>query len=62
MCVIDICSNYAWVIPLKDKGATLTNAFHKILDESGHKPKKIWLDKGSEFHDRSMKSWLEKIV
>ena len=30
----------------------------EILDESGHKPNKIWVDKGSEFHNRSMKSWL----
>ena len=29
--VIDILSNYAWVIPLKDKkGITITNAFQKI--------------------------------
>ena len=55
-------SNYAWVIPLKDKGTTLTNAFHKILDELGPIKKKIWVDKASEFYDRSMKSWLEKMV
>ena len=24
------------------------------------KPNKIWVDKGSEFYNRSMKSWLEK--
>ena len=55
--VIDIYSKYAWVIPLKDKrGITITNAFQKILDESGRKPNKIWVDKGSEFHNRTMKS------
>ena len=49
------------VIPLKDKiGITITNAFQKILDESNHKPDKIWVGKGSEFYNRSMKSWLEK--
>ena len=42
------------------KGITITNAFQKILDESNHKPNKIWVDKGSEFYNRSMKSWLEK--
>ena len=32
LCVIDIYSNYAWVIPLKDKkGITITNAFQKNL-------------------------------
>ena len=42
------------------KGTTITNAFQKILDESNRKPNKIWMDKGSEFYNRSMKSWLEK--
>ena len=59
LCVIDIFSKYAWVIPLKDKKVTtITNAFQKILDESPCKPNKIWVDKGSEFYNRSMKSFL----
>ena len=33
---------------------------YKILKESKRKPNKIWVDKGSEFYARSMKSWLEK--
>ena len=61
LCVIDIFSKYAWVIPLNNKkGITIANAFQKILDESGHKPNKIWIDKGSGFYNRSMKSWLDK--
>ena len=61
LCVIDIYSKYARVISLKDKkGITITNAFQKTLDESNCKPNKIWVDKGSEFYNRSMKSWLEK--
>ena len=61
LCVIDICSIYAWVILLKNKkGITVTNAFQKISDESKREPNKIWVDKGSEFYDRSIKSWLEK--
>ena len=60
-CVIDIYSKNAWVISLKDKkGITITNTFQKILKESNCKPNKIWVDKGSEFYYRSMKSWLEK--
>ena len=44
--VINIFSKYAWVIPLKDKkGITITNASQKILRESNHEPKKIWVDK-----------------
>ena len=61
LCVIDIYSKYAWVIPLKDKkGITISNTFQKILDESNHKLNKIWIDKSSEFYNRTMKSWLEK--
>ena len=42
LCVIDIYSKYAWVIPLKDeKVITITNAFQKILDELKRKPNKI---------------------
>ena len=43
LCVIDIYSKYAWVIPLKDKkGITITNAIQKILDESNDQTNKIW--------------------
>ena len=30
------------------------------MDKSNCKPNKIWVDKGSEFYNTSMKSWLEK--
>ena len=57
LCVI--CSNYAWVIPLRDKnGVAITNAFQKILKESNRKPIKVWLDKASKFYNRSIKSFL----
>ena len=58
-CVIDSYSKYAWVLPLKDKkGVIIVNAFQKIIDDSKRKSNKIWVDKGSEFYNRSMKSWL----
>ena len=69
LCVIDNYNKYAQVIPLKDKkGITVTNAFQKKLDKSGccvakskgRKTNKIWVDRGSEFYNRSIKSWLEK--
>ena len=42
------------------KGIKITNAFQKILDKSSSKPNKTWVDKGSEFYNISMKSWLVK--
>ena len=60
LCVIDIFSKYAWVVPLKDKkGISIVNAFQKILKESDRKPNKIWVDKGSEFYNNSFKKWLK---
>ena len=57
LCVIDIYSKHAWVIPLKDKkGNSIDNAFQKILDKSkGRKRNKIWADNGSEFYNNSFK-------
>ena len=60
LCVIDIFSKCAWVIPLKDKkGISIVNAFQKILKESNRKLNKIWVDKGSEFYNNSFKKWLQ---
>ena len=60
LCVTDIFSKYAWVIPLKDKkGIIIVNAFQKILKESNRKPSKIWVDKGSEFYNNSFKKLLQ---
>ena len=60
LCVTDICSKYAWVIPLKDKkGTSIVNAFQKRLKESDRKPNKIWVNKGSEFYNNSFKKWLK---
>ena len=42
------------------KDITIVNAFQKILNDSKRKPNKIWVDKGSECYNRSMKLWLEK--
>ena len=57
LCVIDIFSKYAFVFTLKDKkGVSIVNAFQKILDKSGRKPNKIWVDKGSEFYNSSFKN------
>ena len=58
--VIDICSKYAWVVPLKDKkGITIVNAFQQILKKSNQKPSKLWVDKGSECYNNSFKKLLQ---
>ena len=57
LCAVDIYRKYAWIIPLKDKkGITIDKAF----PESNRKPNERWVDKGSEFYNRSIKSCLEK--
>ena len=38
---------------------TIANAFQKILDKSGRKENKIWVDKESEFYNSSFKKWLK---
>ena len=58
LCVIDLFSKYAWVVPLKDKkGVSIVNAFQKLLKQSDRKPNKIWVDQGSEFYNIVSKRW-----
>ena len=59
--VIDSFSKQAWAVSLKVKKCiTITNFCQKSLDESDRKPRKICVDKGSDFYNRSIKSLLEK--
>ena len=61
LCVIDIFSKYAWVIPLKyKKGISIVKAFQIILKQSNRKPNKIWVDKGSEFYNASFKKMVSR--
>ena len=49
-----------WVILLTDKKRNYNyQFFSKNSDESNCKPNKIWVDKASEFYNRSMKSLLQ---
>ena len=60
LCVIDIFSKYTWVVPLKDKkGASIIDAFQKMVDDSDRKPNKIWVDKGNKFYNSTFKKWLK---
>ena len=58
--VIDIFTKYAWAIPLKNKsGLSKTNGFKTILSE-GRKPDKLWVDRGSEFCNKTFKILLKE--
>ena len=57
--VIDIFSKYAWSIPLKTKSALeVSKAFESILTKN--KPKKLWVDQGSEFYNKTFDALLKK--
>ena len=61
LCVIDLYSKYAFVIPLKDKkGISILNAFDKRIKQSSRKPNKIWVDQGGgrEFYNNIFNKWL----
>ena len=59
LCVIDLYSKYAFVIPLKDKkGISIVNVFDKIIKQSNRKPNKIWVDQGGEFYNNVFEKWL----
>ena len=58
--VIDTFTKYAWAIPLKNKsGLSITNCFKIVLGES-RKPEKLWVDRGSEFYNKTFKSLLKE--
>ena len=55
--VIDVFSKYAWSVPIKDKtGKSISEAFQHIIDSSNRKPNKLWVDQGTEFYNRSLRS------
>ena len=59
LCVIDLFSKYAWVVPLKDKkGVTIVYAFSKYFRQFKNK-NQTWVDQGSEFYNNSFKKWLK---
>ena len=65
--VIDIFTKYAWAIPLKSKsGLSITNGFKKVLSEhpqggsEPRKPEKLWVDRVSEFYNKTFKSLLKE--
>lgn len=58
--VVDVFSRYAWARPMLTKNATDTfAAFISIVEETGRKPKKIWVDQGAEFYNSIFKKWMK---
>jgi hypothetical protein len=58
--VIDVWSRYAWSIPMKNKNAkTVLDAFKQIIKESERKPKRIWVDEGTEFYNQQMTRFIK---
>ena len=58
LCIIDLYSKYAFVIPLKDKkGISILNAFNEIIKQYNRKPNKIWVDQGGELYNNIFKKW-----
>ena len=60
MLLIFLVNIHGLLLSKDKKGVAIINAFQKILNDSKRKPNKIRVDKGSEFYNKSMKSWLEK--
>ena len=61
LCVIDVFTRFAWVIPLKNKfSSTITDAMSELLKDIKTKPEIINCDNGSEFISASFKSLCDK--
>ena len=59
LCVIDVFSNYAWVIPLRDKKSkTVLNGYIEILNKSNCKPDKLSFYQEREFYNSPIQEWL----
>ena len=59
LCIKDVFSNYAWVVPIQDKtGKSLVIAFKSVL-KSGRSPKSLQKDKGTEFKNKEFQNFLK---
>lgn len=59
--VIDLYTKFAWVRKLKNKTGLVTKeAFEDIMKTSGRKPKKLWVDQGSEYYNKVFEAMLKE--
>ena len=56
---IDLFSKYMWVFPIKEKKGTSIVNTQKIISKE-RKPKKTWVDQGSEFYKNTFKDFLKR--
>ena len=48
---------------MKDKtGKTVLNDFIEIVNDSNHKPSKLWVDQGTELYNQLIQEWLDNIL
>ena len=58
--IIDLFSRYVWLFPLKDKeGKTVADCFMSLAKD-GLIPRKLWIDRGKEFYNKSMDYYCNK--
>ena len=57
---IDVFSKFAWVIPTKDKSASIMTTAFKELFQQAHprKPQRLQTDRGKEFLNKQVRSYL----
>ena len=59
--IIDVFSKYACIMPLKtETGKNITKAFDYIIKGIVRKPCRLWVDKGTEFYNKTFKKYLEE--
>lgn len=61
LCVIDVFSKFAWVVPLKSKSApSIVQGFEQIFASTERRCTRVVSDKGKEFVNASFQSFLKK--
>ena len=58
---IDVFSKYAWVVPIKRKGAQEVLQAFKTIFADGRVPTRLQTDEGNEFMNRTLREYLEKM-
>lgn len=61
LCVIDVFSKKAWILPMKNKTpAEIIRAFEKLFTLTARRPRTIRSDKGGEFKNKAFDKFVKK--